>query len=71
MVKPRPVAKIVANARDNAASAMPGDVDPMSMKLNSSFSPLHQPRKLSNARSDSYDGQVDDVIVTNVASATM
>ena len=58
MVKPRPVAKIVANARDNAAAASLCDVDPKSMKMNSSFSPLHTPKKMSTIRSDSYEGQV-------------
>ena len=58
MVKPRPVAKIVANARDNATSASQCDVDPKSMKMNSSFSPLHTPKKMSTIRSDSFEGQV-------------
>jgi hypothetical protein len=60
MVKPRPVAKIVANTRDNISqsSTSLSDIDPKSMKMNSSFSPLHQPKKPSAMRSDSYEGQV-------------
>jgi len=58
LVKPRPVAKIVANARENVPLASQCDVDPKSMKMNSSFSPLHTPKKMSTIRSDSYEAQV-------------
>ena len=60
MVKPRPVAKIVASTRDNAisqSSTSLSDIDPKSMKMNSSFSPIHQ-KKQQPMRSDSYEGQV-------------
>ena len=62
LVKPRPVAKIVANARENVGSASQCDVNPKSMKMNSSFSPLHQPKKPMTMRTDSYEGQVNQVV---------
>ena len=70
MVKPRPVAKIVASTRDNislsSTSLSSSDVDPKSMKMNSSFSPLHQSKKQPPMRSDSYEGQVRIFLLSSV-----
>lgn len=54
MVKPRPVAKIVANARDplSQSSTSLNDEDPKYMKNVSSFSPVKKPPLLKTSSAE-------------------